>query len=62
MLMPLVVFGHQREIQIAVAGSSVAVALTVFFIVLAERDYRVALWPTAVIIAAVLGMAFHLSI
>ncbi|MEE9162431.1 MAG: UbiA family prenyltransferase [Candidatus Neomarinimicrobiota bacterium] len=61
-LMPLVVIGHQREAQTAVVGSSIAVVITGIFMVLAERDYRVALWPTAVIIAAVLGMTFHLSI
>lgn len=61
-LMPLVVFGNQGVIQTAVVGSSVAVAFTGIFMVLAERDHRIALWPTALIIGAVLGITFHLSV
>ena len=61
-LMPMVVFGHQADVQTALAGSGIAVAFTGLFMVLAERDYRIALWPIAVIIAAVLGISFNLSV
>ena len=61
-LMPLVVVGHRAELQTALVGSSIAVIFTGIFMVLAERDVRIALWPTAVIIAAVLGISFHLSV
>ena len=61
-LMPLVVLGHHAEVQTALIGSGIAIAFTVIFMVLAEREYHVALWPTALIIAAVLGITFHLSV
>ena len=61
-LMPMLVFGHQAEVQTALAGSGIAVTFTGIFMVLAERDYRIALWPLAVIIAAVLGISFSPSV
>ena len=43
-------------------GAITAAGLGVIFLVVAELDRRVALWPLGLAIAAVLGVAFHLSI
>ena len=60
--LPLVILVSRLPVQIAVVGAFAAAGLSIVFLVVAELDRRVALWPLGLAIAAVLGVAFHLSI
>ncbi|MCH7851516.1 MAG: UbiA family prenyltransferase [Candidatus Marinimicrobia bacterium] len=60
--LPMVISISRLPVRIAVVGALTAAGLSVVFLVVAELDRRVALWPLALAIAAVLGVAFHLSI
>lgn len=60
--MPIVVLMNHVRVEVAATGSLVASVFIVIFLVFAELDYRVALWPCAIVISTVLGLSFLLSI
>ena len=60
--LPMVISISRLPVRTAVVGALAATGLSVVFLVVAELDRRVVLWPLGLTIAAVLGLAFHLSI
>ena len=60
--MPMVVKYLGVEAGLAETSALVGIALSLLFLLVAEADRRIYLWPLALLIAATLGVGFHLSV
>lgn len=60
--MPVTVKKLGFDAGLAETSAQVAVALSLLFLLVAEADRRIYLWPLALMIGATLGVGFHLSV
>lgn len=59
LIIVLIMIFTGRPFQPAFLYSIIAVIFTIFFFILAEREYRIILWPLALVISAFLGLSWR---